>query len=93
MRGGGRVLESYVVVHNITKRHNLGTLARRPTTFGVTELVLVGRRDFNSYGKPSSSSTSAFAPSTTSSTPSPYLRRGIVLYTGWRLRIMRHHFN
>ncbi|KAK4266451.1 hypothetical protein QN277_027370 [Acacia crassicarpa] len=43
-------LESYVVVHNIAKRHNVGTLARSATAFGVSELILVGRRDFNSFG-------------------------------------------
>ncbi|CAM6101210.1 unnamed protein product [Calypogeia fissa] len=42
--------ESYVLVHNVTKRHNLGTLARSATAFGVTELILVGRKDFNAFG-------------------------------------------
>ncbi|CAH9080507.1 unnamed protein product [Cuscuta europaea] len=45
-----KVIESYVVVHNIAKRHNVGTLARSATAFGVSELILVGRRDFNSFG-------------------------------------------
>ncbi|XP_054807018.1 uncharacterized protein LOC129309456 [Prosopis cineraria] len=49
-------LESYVVVHNIAKRHNVGTLARSATAFGVTELILVGRRDFNSFGSHGSTS-------------------------------------
>ena len=49
-------LESYVVVHNIAKRHNVGTLARSATAFGVSELVLVGRRDFNSFGSHGSTS-------------------------------------
>ncbi|XP_010551038.1 PREDICTED: uncharacterized protein LOC104821758 [Tarenaya hassleriana] len=48
--------ESYVVVHNIAKRHNVGTLARSATAFGVTELILVGRRDFNAFGSHGSSS-------------------------------------
>lgn len=38
------------MVHNIAKRHNVGTLARSATAFGVSELILVGRRDFNSFG-------------------------------------------
>ncbi|XP_028759917.1 uncharacterized protein LOC114718672 [Neltuma alba] len=50
------VLESYVVVHNIAKRHNVGTLARSATAFGVSELILVGRRDFNSFGSHGSTS-------------------------------------
>ncbi|KAF7837188.1 tRNA (guanosine(18)-2'-O)-methyltransferase [Senna tora] len=49
-------LESYVVVHNIAKRHNVGTLARSATAFGVSELILVGRRDFNSFGSHGSTS-------------------------------------
>ncbi|WVZ11522.1 hypothetical protein V8G54_016052 [Vigna mungo] len=48
--------ESYVVVHNIAKRHNVGTLARSATAFGVSELILVGRRDFNCFGSHGSSS-------------------------------------
>lgn len=48
-------LESYVLVHNIAKRHNVGTLARSATAFGVSELILVGRRDFNSFGSHGSS--------------------------------------
>jgi hypothetical protein len=42
--------ESYVLVHNVAKRHNLGTLARSATAFGVMELILVGRKDFNAFG-------------------------------------------
>ncbi|EXC05713.1 tRNA (guanosine(18)-2'-O)-methyltransferase [Morus notabilis] len=49
-------VESYVVVHNIAKRHNIGTLARSATAFGVSELILVGRRDFNSFGSHGSTS-------------------------------------
>ncbi|XAR54608.1 tRNA (guanosine(18)-2'-O)-methyltransferase [Bertholletia excelsa] len=48
--------ESYVVVHNIAKRHNVGTLARSATAFGVSELILVGRRDFNAFGSHGSTS-------------------------------------
>lgn len=44
------MIESYVVVHNIAKRHNVGTLARSATAFGVSEMILVGRSDFNAFG-------------------------------------------
>lgn len=44
------------MVHNIAKRHNVGTLARSATAFGVSELILVGRRDFNCFGSHGSSS-------------------------------------
>ena len=42
--------ESVLLVHNVAKRHNLGTLARSATAFGVTEIILVGRKDFNAFG-------------------------------------------
>lgn len=56
MEGKAESCESYVVVHNIAKRHNVGTLARSATAFGVSELILVGRRDFNCFGSHGSSS-------------------------------------
>ncbi|XP_057827627.1 uncharacterized protein LOC131039008 [Cryptomeria japonica] len=43
-------MESFVIVHNVAKRHNIGTLARSATAFGVSELILVGRKDFNAFG-------------------------------------------
>ncbi|KAI3975715.1 hypothetical protein MKX01_023141 [Papaver californicum] len=43
-------IESFVIVHNIAKRHNIGTMARSATAFGVSEFILVGRRDFNAFG-------------------------------------------
>ncbi|XP_066379595.1 uncharacterized protein [Miscanthus floridulus] len=43
-------LESVVVVHNVAKRHNVGTLARSATAFGVAEVVVVGRRDVSAFG-------------------------------------------
>ncbi|KAF8027848.1 hypothetical protein BT93_E0698 [Corymbia citriodora subsp. variegata] len=55
-----REMESYVVVHNIAKRHNVGTLARSATAFGVSELIIVGRRDFNAFGSHGSTSHLAF---------------------------------
>lgn len=50
------MIESYVVVHNIAKRHNVGTLARSATAFGVSEMILVGRSDFNAFGSHGSTS-------------------------------------
>lgn len=44
------------MVHNIAKRHNVGTLARSATAFGVSEMILVGRRDFNAFGSHGSTS-------------------------------------
>lgn len=42
--------ECIVLVHNVAKRHNLGTLARSATAFGVSEIILVGRKDYNAFG-------------------------------------------
>ncbi|KAK8510948.1 hypothetical protein V6N13_091248 [Hibiscus sabdariffa] len=49
-------VKSYVVIHNIAKRHNVGTLARSATAFGVNESILVGCRDFNAFGSHGSTS-------------------------------------
>ncbi|KAI3898303.1 hypothetical protein MKX03_036011 [Papaver bracteatum] len=49
-------IESFVLVHNIAKRHNIGTMARSATAFGVSEFILVGRRDFNAFGSHGSTS-------------------------------------
>ncbi|KAL6607863.1 hypothetical protein ACP70R_040926 [Stipagrostis hirtigluma subsp. patula] len=46
----GAAVESVVVVHNVAKRHNVGTLARSATAFGVAEVVVVGRRDVSAFG-------------------------------------------
>ena len=43
-------VESVVVVHNVAKRHNVGTLARSATAFGVAEVVVVGRCDVSAFG-------------------------------------------
>jgi tRNA G18 (ribose-2'-O)-methylase SpoU len=47
--------ESFVLVHNVAKKHNIGTLVRSAVAFGVKQVVLVGRRDFNSFGSHGSS--------------------------------------
>eukprot|EP00898_Chlorokybus_atmophyticus_P006855 jgi/Chlat1/7170/Chrsp57S06840 len=41
---------SYLVVYNIGKRHNLGTLARCCSAFGVSEVLVVGEKRFNTFG-------------------------------------------
>ncbi|GKA06023.1 putative TrmH family tRNA/rRNA methyltransferase [Tanacetum coccineum] len=46
----------WLIIHNIAKRHNVGTLAGSATAFGVSELILVGRRDFNSFSSHGSTS-------------------------------------
>ncbi|KAK9824104.1 hypothetical protein WJX72_007761 [[Myrmecia] bisecta] len=40
----------YLIVYNVSKRHNIGTLVRSATAFGVTEVCLVGSRQFNTFG-------------------------------------------
>mmetsp|Transcript_34807 Transcript_34807/g.77387 ORF Transcript_34807/g.77387 Transcript_34807/m.77387 type:complete len:211 (+) Transcript_34807:59-691(+) len=40
----------YVITHNVSKKHNIGTIARCATAFGVKELCLVGSRQYNTFG-------------------------------------------
>ncbi|KAJ7548311.1 hypothetical protein O6H91_07G006700 [Diphasiastrum complanatum] len=42
--------ESIVVLYNVAKRHNLGMIARSSTAFGVSEMILIGRKDLNAFG-------------------------------------------
>lgn len=42
--------ECYLIVHNVAKKHNIGTLARCATAFSVKQLCLVGSRQFNTFG-------------------------------------------
>ncbi|CAG9466423.1 unnamed protein product [Pedinophyceae sp. YPF-701] len=49
--GSGVRGKSYVIVHNVSKRANVGTLARSCTAFGVEELLIVGSsKNFNTFG-------------------------------------------
>ena len=48
--GAGAAPESYLIVHNVVKKHNVGTLARCATALGVREVCLVGNRHFNTFG-------------------------------------------
>jgi tRNA G18 (ribose-2'-O)-methylase SpoU len=40
----------HVIVFNIGKKHNVGTIARCCTAFGVQSLCLVGSRQYNTFG-------------------------------------------
>jgi tRNA C32,U32 (ribose-2'-O)-methylase TrmJ len=40
----------YFLVHNIAKKHNVGTIARCATAFGVREVVLIGSKSYNAFG-------------------------------------------
>ncbi|GAX86423.1 hypothetical protein CEUSTIGMA_g13833.t1 [Chlamydomonas eustigma] len=42
--------DCYVILHSVAKRHNVGTIARCATAFGVKEMCLVGSRQFNTFG-------------------------------------------
>jgi len=41
---------SYVICFNVSKRHNIGTIARCCTAFGVRAVCLVGSREYNTFG-------------------------------------------
>ena len=40
----------YFIVHNIAKKHNVGTIARCATAFGAREVVLIGSKQYNAFG-------------------------------------------
>lgn len=40
----------HFIVHNIAKKHNVGTLARCATAFGVKSIVLIGSNSYNTFG-------------------------------------------
>ena len=41
---------SFLIVYNVSKKHNIGTLARCASAFGVCEVLLVGQSSFNTFG-------------------------------------------
>ena len=44
------VPESYLVLFNITKKSNLGNLIRTANAFGVSEVIVVGKRSYHEFG-------------------------------------------
>jgi tRNA C32,U32 (ribose-2'-O)-methylase TrmJ len=40
----------FLIVHNISKKHNIGTLARCAVAFNVAEMCLVGSKHYNTFG-------------------------------------------
>lgn len=40
----------HVIVFNIGKKHNIGTISRCCTAFGVDSICLVGSRAYNTFG-------------------------------------------
>ncbi|KAG2440631.1 hypothetical protein HYH02_010210 [Chlamydomonas schloesseri] len=51
---------SYIITHSVSKRHNIGTIVRSATAFGVKEVCLVGSRQFNTFGSHGSDAHVAF---------------------------------
>ncbi|KAI8472494.1 MAG: Alpha/beta knot methyltransferase [Monoraphidium minutum] len=47
---GGGEPKCFVIVYNVSKKHNIGTLLRSCTAFGVAQVCLVGARQFNTFG-------------------------------------------
>ena len=47
----------YVLLHNVSKKHNVGTLARSCTAFNVNTLVLTGTAHYNVFGCQGSSTS------------------------------------
>ncbi|GMH35788.1 hypothetical protein BSKO_03656 [Bryopsis sp. KO-2023] len=50
----------FLIVYNVSKKHNIGTLARSAAIFGVKEFCLVGSQKFNTFGSHGSSDYVAF---------------------------------
>jgi len=48
--GPGALPASYLIVHNVAKKQNIGTLARSATALGVREVCLVGNRHYSTFG-------------------------------------------
>ncbi len=42
--------QSYLILFNISKKSNLGSIIRTANAFGVTEALIVGRRSYQEYG-------------------------------------------
>eukprot|EP00890_Picochlorum_soloecismus_P001974 jgi/Picsp_1/2778/NSC_01005-R1_obp33pep like protein len=42
--------ECFLILYNVSKKHNIGTIARCATAFNVTAICLVGSRHFNTFG-------------------------------------------
>mmetsp|Transcript_9299 Transcript_9299/g.18484 ORF Transcript_9299/g.18484 Transcript_9299/m.18484 type:complete len:213 (+) Transcript_9299:172-810(+) len=42
--------ECYLILFNVSKKHNIGTILRCATAFDVTTVCLVGSRNFNTFG-------------------------------------------
>lgn len=53
--------ECYIIVHNVAKKHNIGTLARSATAFGTAKICLVGSRHYNTFGSHGSAAHVALA--------------------------------
>ena len=49
-QAGDVLPEMYFIVHNVSKKHNVGTLARCATAFGVKTVVLIGSKNYNTFG-------------------------------------------
>ena len=56
MQGGGEGgagqpgPQCYLLVHNVSKKHNIGTLARSAVAFNVRQICLVGSKKYNMFG-------------------------------------------
>eukprot|EP00899_Mesostigma_viride_P002317 jgi/Mesvir1/12086/Mv00362-RA.1 len=43
-------MQSYLVLYNVSKKHNVGSLARCATAFGVHQILVVGQHKINVFG-------------------------------------------
>ncbi|KXZ46246.1 hypothetical protein GPECTOR_45g116 [Gonium pectorale] len=57
---GQEPVPCYIITHSVAKKHNIGTIVRSATAFGVKEVCLVGSRQFNTFGSHGSDAHVAF---------------------------------
>ena len=43
-------LKCYLIIHNVAKKHNVGSIIRSAAAMGVTEIWVVGKRKIASFG-------------------------------------------
>eukprot|EP00743_Colponemidia_sp_Colp-15_P012844 GILK01014741.1.p1 GENE.GILK01014741.1~~GILK01014741.1.p1 ORF type:complete len:228 (-),score=37.95 GILK01014741.1:238-894(-) len=53
-------IESYLLVHNISKNHNWGNLVRSASAFGVKQVCVVGQKKVNLFGNKGAANRSNF---------------------------------
>ena len=91
MQGGGEGgtgqpgPQCYLLVHNVSKKHNIGTLARSAVAFNVRQICLVGSKKYNMFGNHGSGDYMSLKHAEDLRSAREYLKgSGGARYSGWR---------